>query len=421
MITKIKIYKLFNIFDYDIELKDGGVTILTGPNGYGKTTILKIIHAFANQNVLFFFNLIFEKIEFFTNETNFTLSRKKNVIVIFKEKERIGEINKEIFEKSFEKISRETPYHRLDENRWVDRRTDEFVDLEYVLSKISIEAPEIFNKLKSPIPPTIKVYLIREQRLLRRIDKIRQRRYYGQDEISNQFGETIEEYAKELKSYILTTISKYSQISQDLDSSFPRRLFEQDKEVSEKEFNERFESIKEIQKSLTKYELSIIKEDNHPTYKKENSKALLIYLVDTEQKLSVFTELIKRLDLFTNILNDRRFTYKRIKIDKECGFKFETTEDDKYLSLTELSSGEQQEVVLLYELLFKTSKDTLVLIDEPEISLHVAWQKEFLSDLKKVVEIQNINVAIATHSPQIINENWNLTIDLEELNNEKIS
>jgi len=45
MLKRIKISKLFNSFDYDINLKAGGLTILTGPNGYGKTTILRMIHA----------------------------------------------------------------------------------------------------------------------------------------------------------------------------------------------------------------------------------------------------------------------------------------------------------------------------------------------------------------------------------------
>jgi len=44
------------------------------------------------------------------------------------------------------------------------------------------------------------------------------------------------------------------------------------------------------------------------------------------------------------------------------------------LKLTDLSSGEQQEVVMLYELLFCVQPGTLVLIDEPELSLHVVWQ-----------------------------------------------
>jgi predicted ATP-binding protein involved in virulence len=44
MLKKIKIEGLFNKFNYDIELKEEGITILTGPNGYGKTTILKMAH-----------------------------------------------------------------------------------------------------------------------------------------------------------------------------------------------------------------------------------------------------------------------------------------------------------------------------------------------------------------------------------------
>jgi predicted ATP-dependent endonuclease of OLD family len=42
------------------------------------------------------------------------------------------------------------------------------------------------------------------------------------------------------------------------------------------------------------------------------------------------------------------------------------------------------------------------LIDEPEISLHVAWQKEFLKDLQEIIKIQNMPVVIATHSPRLL-------------------
>jgi predicted ATP-binding protein involved in virulence len=116
--------------------------------------------------------------------------------------------------------------------------------------------------------------------------------------------------------------------------------------------------------------------------------------------------------LFTNILNERRFTFKSIKIDRKKGFIF-LTQKGVELSLTDLSSGEQHEVVLLYELIFKTNPNTLVLIDEPEISLHVTWQKEFLSDLLKILELQKMQVIVATHSPQIINDRWDLIFNLE--------
>ena len=138
-----------------------------------------------------------------------------------------------------------------------------------------------------------------------------------------------------------------------------------------------------------------------------------LYLNDLEQKLSVFDELLEKLELFTNILNERRFTYKSIAIDRERGFYFKTI-NGKKLDLNELSSGEQHEVVLLYELIFKTKAGILVLIDEPEISLHISWQKEFLDDLLRIIKIQDFQVLIATHSPSIINDRWDLVYNLEK-------
>ena len=64
---------------------------------------------------------------------------------------------------------------------------------------------------------------------------------------------------------------------------------------------------------------------------------------------------------------------------------------------------------------FKLSNVNVLLIDEPEISLHVAWQKEILDDLKKIVELnKNIQVIVSTHSPQIISGNLDIQIDLGE-------
>ena len=256
--------------------------------------------------------------------------------------------------------------------------------------------------------------------MLRKIQKMRPRGRYYEEEGSNYFGETIEEYAKELKGHITDTLASYSQITQQLDSSFPKRLFDEQNEISKDAFDVRFEEIKSVQKSLNKYGLSVIEEDNHPTYKKENAKALAVYLKDTEEKLAIFRDLLARLNLFTTILNERRFTFKKIHVSKDEGFRF-LTESNEILSLTELSSGEQQEVILLFELLFKVDPGTLVLIDEPEISLHVAWQKEFLNDLIRITKLQKINTIIATHSPQIINDRWDLTVDLEELIHETVS
>jgi predicted ATP-binding protein involved in virulence len=83
------------------------------------------------------------------------------------------------------------------------------------------------------------------------------------------------------------------------------------------------------------------------------------------------------------------------------------------LSPTDLSSGEQHELVMLYELLFKVKPNSLILIDEPELSLHLAWQVQFLKDLQAIIKLADFDVLIATHAPGIIDDRWDLTVELK--------
>ena len=63
MIKGIAIEKLFGIYNYDIKILQGeNVSILTGPNGYGKTTILNIIRHLLNCEFWFFYFLEFRRI-----------------------------------------------------------------------------------------------------------------------------------------------------------------------------------------------------------------------------------------------------------------------------------------------------------------------------------------------------------------------
>lgn len=69
-------------------------------------------------------------------------------------------------------------------------------------------------------------------------------------------------------------------------------------------------------------------------------------------------------------------------------------------------------MVLHYDLLFRVRPNTLVLIDEPELSLHVAWQKRFLLDLLEIVATAQFDAVIATHSPFIVGDRSDLMIGL---------
>lgn len=57
----------------------------------------------------------------------------------------------------------------------------------------------------------------------------------------------------------------------------------------------------------------------------------------------------------------------------------------------------------------------MILIDEPELSLHIAWQKDFIEDLSNIIKNKKINVIIATHSPYITGKYEENQIDLGEL------
>jgi len=75
-ISKIEISNLFDMFDYDIKLNDK-LTIITAPNGYGKSTILRMINNFTSGNYYSFLYESFSKVVFYLTE-NDERNEKKN-------------------------------------------------------------------------------------------------------------------------------------------------------------------------------------------------------------------------------------------------------------------------------------------------------------------------------------------------------
>lgn len=140
-------------------------------------------------------------------------------------------------------------------------------------------------------------------------------------------------------------------------------------------------------------------------------KLLWAYLADVDRKLKTFDQLLARIELFKEIINPK-FLFKTMFVDKGKGFAFETNVGEE-LPPTQLSSGEQHELVLAYQLLFEVAPGSFICIDEPEISLHVTWQHRFLEDLRRIAGVSSVDFLVATHSPQIIHKSWQLAVDLE--------
>lgn len=81
-------------------------------------------------------------------------------------------------------------------------------------------------------------------------------------------------------------------------------------------------------------------------------------------------------------------------------------------NLTSLSSGESHIVVILTNLFFnkRNNSSNVMIIDEPELSLHIKWQEAFVDAV--VSASSNLQIILATHSPAIFLDNISQCVDL---------
>ncbi|AWE51187.1 AAA family ATPase [Streptomyces nigra] len=204
--------------------------------------------------------------------------------------------------------------------------------------------------------------------------------------------------------------SLYGTASQNLDRDFPRRVFaamsSQRTFGGSQNIAREFKEVQDLRSSLaatglidaTEVEESI---SDLPLDNPDSLALISTYLSDTKDKLSTFEPLRRRLEPFIEFLR-RHYKGKKIRIDAERGFQISSEALDEDISPVHLSSGEQQMFILAHKLLFESSPGTLVMIDEPELSLHVLWQSTFVEDLTEISEVSGTYFLLATHSPTLI-------------------
>lgn len=103
---------------------------------------------------------------------------------------------------------------------------------------------------------------------------------------------------------------------------------------------------------------------------------------------------------------------KQVRLNSDFELEFQYKNDLLYFP--QLSSGERQVIYILLKVAIATQNNALILMDEPEISLHLSWQEKLLT------EIRNINpdsqIIIVTHSPAIVMNGWlDSFIDIQDI------
>ncbi|GAB6147278.1 AAA family ATPase [Desulfocicer niacini] len=80
-------------------------------------------------------------------------------------------------------------------------------------------------------------------------------------------------------------------------------------------------------------------------------------------------------------------------------FPLKVIKDSEKIGIEELSSGEKQLFILFTETLLQMDKSAVFIADEPELSLHITWQRQLLKALRELNK--NAQIIVATHSPEI--------------------
>lgn len=135
------------------------------------------------------------------------------------------------------------------------------------------------------------------------------------------------------------------------------------------------------------------------------------YIESVERKLDAMQDLQKWIDTLVDRMNSF-YHDKRISYDVHAGFTI-TTKSGNPLSPQMLSSGERHLLLLFCNTVQALNKPSIFLIDEPEISLNVKWQRRLLSALLKCSEGQPVQYVLATHSLELLAQHRNNTVKLK--------
>ena len=116
--------------------------------------------------------------------------------------------------------------------------------------------------------------------------------------------------------------------------------------------------------------------------------------------------IIQRIEgLFKEI--DSYFTEsdKHITIERDSNMLvFKDRADEQTITLAMLSSGEKQLLLILLTVFLMDERPAVLLMDEPEVSLHIEWQERLIKSLRKLNK--NCQLIVTTHSPSIFASGW---------------
>jgi hypothetical protein len=348
-LIKIRVERLFGMFNHDITIKrDQTISIITAPNGFGKTAVLKLTNAFFSGSYWEYFKTGFQRFRLeFSDGTLISIDKQGNAQSSLFPESDIGNPASDDAARpridltmqaphaddkqwqmavvppvSLASIERHIPYlERVAARTWVDLRTSRRLSLEEVSLLYADEMP---GEKRSREPEWLRTFrtsldcrFIETQRLLRVSPPAARRQMRESD---GYLRPVVSELASELSESITSKLTEYAALSQSLDSTFPQRLIAEAgrERLSEVALRKRLADLDGERSKLMEAGL-LDRDEALQLSSEEISTAVLdvlaVYINDTEAKLRIFKDIYQKIDVLRRIVN-ARFQYKSLFINK---------------------------------------------------------------------------------------------------------
>ncbi len=441
-ILKFQGTKVHDYLNIDVEFNTD-LSIVTGVNGSGKTTAILLLQAILCPNIKDLISIPFEKLElditYLNKDYKIIAQTEKNILLVS-----VNHIQEPL------KIDK----RKLEELEFIQFKQKEGIETnDYIIKNISPHPVlDFIQELPSPI------FIGLERRMddsqSEKDDYLLERRMFmnkSRHEISQyrrQYKGTLGVSLLETEFLVQAMYKKLKQIEDGYTAAIQRQIllsyfdyitFDPKKDLADlNNYNEKRNLLsrqQEIEDALKKIgydsetfvqklkplfeKLETLIDSIKPQEEEKTTSVSIEWLINRAQvdKLARLVEIIddynnktnkafKPINKFIQIINSFiKDTGKKIYID-QVGHLFIKRPNGRDVSIDALSSGERQIVILFANVMFNRftseSHENILIIDEPELSLHIKWQEIFIETL--LIASEKTQFILATHSPDIVGD-----------------